>query len=316
MLKILVITGPIYLLILIGAITVRFGLFQKADMRVFGQFVLNLALPCLMFNALSERNLQEIINLTYLGGYALGTLMLLSLGLLWARRITGLGAAASVYTAMGMTCPNTGFIGFPILLLTLPAVAPTAFALNLIVENLLVIPLLLLMAESVTQVGANRRQIIGQLARRLLANPLVLAIVAGSLAAGLQLRLPEPMSRAITLLAQASIAVSLLVIGGTLVGLPLKGMGWRVIPIVLGKLVLHPLIVLGAFLLLGALDVASITTELKQAGILMAAMPSMSIYPILAQRHGQEGVSAAALLATTLGSFFTLNLLIWLIHRA
>ncbi|MER2526730.1 MAG: hypothetical protein ABTR07_02260 [Candidatus Competibacter denitrificans] len=66
MLDILAITGPIHLTILIGAATVGFGLFQKADMAVFGKFVLNLALPCLMFDALSQRNIQEIINLTYL----------------------------------------------------------------------------------------------------------------------------------------------------------------------------------------------------------------------------------------------------------
>jgi hypothetical protein len=38
----------------------------------------------------------------------------------------------------------------------------------------------------------------------------------------------------------------------------------------------------------------------------------MGIYPILAQRHGHEGFSAAALLGTTLGSFVTLNLLLWM----
>jgi hypothetical protein len=32
---------------------------------------------------------------------------------------------------------------------------------------------------------------------------------------------------------------------------------------------------------------------LKQAGILFVAMPIMSIYPILAQRHRLEGISAA-----------------------
>ena len=43
MLEILAITTPIYLIILIGAMTVRFGLFRKADMGVLGKLVFNLA---------------------------------------------------------------------------------------------------------------------------------------------------------------------------------------------------------------------------------------------------------------------------------
>ena len=48
--------------------------------------------------------------------------------------------------------------------------------------------------------------------------------------------------------------------------------------------------------------------------ILLAAMPVMSIYPILAQRHGMEGDAAATLLLSTLASFISLNLLIATLH--
>lgn len=314
MLDILAITGPIYLTILIGATAVHVGLFKKTDMLPLGKFVLYLALPCLIFNALSQRDFQQILNLTYLSSYATGTLLVIGLGLLWARCVTGLPTVASIYVAMGMSCPNSGFVGFPVLLLTLPMAAPTAFALNLLAENLLVISMLLLMAETAAHAGAERRHIFGQLLRRLVFNPLILAIIAGGIAAWCQWRLPEPISRTITLFAQASIALSLLVIGGTLVGLPLKGMQRQVIPIMLGKLIVHPLAVFAALRLYTALGIGHLSTELQQAMVLLAAMPTMSIYPILAQRHGLDGVSAAALLATTLGSFFTLNILIWLIH--
>ena len=48
----------------------------------------------------------------------------------------------------------------------------------------------------------------------------------------------------------------------------------------------------------------------------MAAMPMMGIYLILAQANGQEDFSAAALLVTTLGSFFTLSGLLWVFRHA
>src|SRR5512137_2411830 len=147
MLDVLAITGPIYIAMLLGFVTTRFGLFAKADTRVFGKFVVNLALPALLFNALSQRRLGEILNATYLVAYLAGSLAVLGLGYFWSRRIARLGPTASTLRAMGMTCSNSGFVGYPILLLTLAPVAGVALALNLIVENLVMIPLLLALAE-------------------------------------------------------------------------------------------------------------------------------------------------------------------------
>jgi malonate transporter len=103
MLEILAITAPIYLIILIGAVTVRFGLFRKADMAVLGKLVFNLALPCLLFDALSRRNIHEVINIAYLLAYSTGTLLVIGLGLIWSRYVTGLRTTAGVYAAI---CAN------------------------------------------------------------------------------------------------------------------------------------------------------------------------------------------------------------------
>ena len=49
------------------------------------------------------------------------------------------------------------------------------------------------------------------------------------------------------------------------------------------------------------------------AAILNAGMPMLSIYPLLSQKFGQEGVSAAALVAATTASFFTVSGLLWML---
>ena len=116
-LDILGITGPIYLAIAIGFFCTRQGLFAKADMQLFGKFTLQLALPALLFNALSQRRVAEILNLNYLLAYALGSLMVIGLGLFWARKVKGQSLSYSSMFAMGMSCPNSGFVGYPIILL-------------------------------------------------------------------------------------------------------------------------------------------------------------------------------------------------------
>ena len=85
------------------------------------------------------------------------------------------------------------------------------------------------------------------------------------------------------------------------------GMARRAAPIAVGKLIVHPLALLLAVLALPVLGLPPLDPALRMAAVLMAAMPMMSIYPILAQAYGQEDFSATALLMTTVAAFFTLS---------
>jgi predicted permease len=314
MLDILAITSPIYIIVLIGYLCTRFDLFEKPDMRVFGKFVLNLALPALIFNALARRHISEVLHPAYLLAYLGGSLLVLTTAYLAGRHLGGLNRTRSTFLAMGMSCSNSSFIGFPILMLMVAPVAGVALALNVIVENLVMLPLLLALAENARGGGGTWHQIVRQTLKRLMRNPLVLSVTAGLVVSLAQIDLPQPMLRTVTLFAQASGGLSLFVIGGTLVGLPLSN-GWqRVIPVVIGKLVGHPLAVLLVISLLPLLGVAPMGTELRAAALLMAAMPMLSIYPILAQAYGEADRSATALLICMVASFFTLSTWMWLVR--
>lgn len=311
MLDILAITIPIYLVIAIGFGITRTGMFAPADMRVFGKFVIQLALPALLFNALSQRSVAEILNLRYMAAYALAGLVMIGAGFAWTRVMQRRSMSLSSVMTMGMTCPNSGFVGYPVLLLTLGgSTAGVCLALNMIVENLLLIPILLALADLDADGKGNWRQAVKQTLKGLTRNPLIIGIATGFVASLLEIRLPEPLSRTVNLFAQASGALSLLVIGGSLVGLRLQGMGRAVVQIGVGKLLLHPLVVLGV--LYFAVPMTDLV--LHTALLLSCAMPIFGIYTILAQKHGHEGISSAALLATTLTSFFTLSGLLWILR--
>lgn len=313
MLDILAITGPIFLCIALGYLTTRGGLFDRGDMRVFGKFLINLALPALLFNALSQRSVGEIFNGPYLAAYALGGLIMLAGTVLWYRKVAHEGMARSAIMAMGMTCPNSGYVGYPVVLLTLGApVAGVALALNMVVENLLIIPILLALADMERHEAGHWRQLVMQTLQGLARNPLIIAIVAGFLVSALGIPMPSPVSRTVTLFAQASSALSLFVIGGSLVGLKLQGLRTAVAQIGVGKLVLHPLCLLAVMTWLVPIG----DPQLKVALLLTGALPTMGIYAILAQRHGHEGLASAALLVGTLASFFTLSGLLWLLRHS
>lgn len=312
MLDILAITSPIYIIILLGYLFTYVGVFAKVEMRVFGKFVLNLALPALLFKTLAQRSLGEIVNVSYLLAYLLGSLTVIGLGFLWARRVGGRDALASTFQAMGMACSNSGYVGYPILLLTAAPIAGVSLALNLIVENTVVIPLLLFMAEH-NRGGAGQWRVVGRALKRLVTNPLVIGLAAGLIVSATGLKLPEPLLRTAEMLASSTSSIALFVIGGTLVGLPLGGLGRQVIAVVVGKLVGLPLAVYLFISILPLLGLPTIDPALRAAALLMAAMPMMGVYPTLAQAYGKDDFCAVALLVTTIASFFSLSALLWLL---
>jgi len=283
---ILSITGPIYLAIALGYTCTRFGWFTRADMRVFGQFVIRLALPGLLFNAVASRDVADILNASYLLAYLCGTLTVIGLGLWWGQR-QQLAFTDNVVAVMGMSCSNSGYVGYPILLLTLAPVAAVSLALNMMVENLMVIPLLLVLAERGRGGGGHGLQVLRRTVLQLARNPLIISLGLGLLVALMRWHLPEPLSRSINLFASASAGLSLFVIGGTLFGLPLDGMGHQIAPIVVGKLLLHPLAVALATVALPMVGLPALSPSLQLAAVMLAAMPMMGIYPILAQSYNK-----------------------------
>ncbi len=313
MIQILAITGPIYLSVLAGYSLTRLGLFSSADMRVFGRYVVNLALPALMFSSVAQRRIAEILNPQYLLAYLAASLVVLSLGYLFSRRVQGLSATASTFHAMGMSCSNSGFIGFPILSMLFPGIAGVALAMNMLVENLVVLPILFIMAD--------RRQVEGQgwgeallgSLRRLARNPMVVAMFVGALVSVSGVKPPDVVTRTVGLVAASSAALSLFVVGGSLVGHSLRGLLPNISPILVGKLLVFPALVFIALQILAMTGMAPLSPQLAAAAIIMSAAPMLSIYPILAQAHGYEANSAAAMLAATILSFFTLTALIWLL---
>jgi len=310
-LHILGITGPIYLAIALGYVFTRQGVFAKADMQVFGKFTLNLALPALLFNALSQRRIGEILNGHYLMAYALGSLVVALGGLFWARKVKGHSLSYSSMMAMGMSCPNSGFVGYPIMLLTLGPVAGVALALNMVVENLLMIPFLLAVADAQGGPSGQWRQVLAQTLKNLAKNPMIWGIAAGFVFSWFDLALAAPLARTVNLFAQASMVLSLFVIGGSLVGLKLEGLKGTVTQITFGKLFLHPL---AMFVVLSFVMPVS-DPALRSAALLSGALPMLGIFTILSQRHGHGTISAASLLLTTVVSFFTLSALLLLLQH-
>lgn len=307
---ILTITFPIFALIGVGYGAVRAGLFAPSDMKVLGKYVLNIALPALLFNAVATRDLGEVLNLGYLVVFALGGLLTAALTYLWFS-LKGTGPARRAIAVMGSTCPNSGFIGYPVMLLVFPDVAGVVLALNMVVENFLLIPLSLMLLEaSRDRQGKSLIRIAGRIVIGVLRRPMVIGLMLGLLVMLSGVPVPLALTRLMDVLAASSSAIALFVIGGSLVGLPILGQRATAAQIVVGKLLIHPTMTALVLLTLPLIGLPLLTGDMAIAAVLSTAMPMFGIYTLLAQDYGHEGIASLALLGATAGAFFTLSALL------
>ena len=90
------------------------SVFTKLDMRVLGTYVVRFALPALVFTALSQRPVSEILNGRYILDYAVGSLVVMLVAFAWGWWRQGKSFTLSALCGLGMSSSNSGFIGYPI----------------------------------------------------------------------------------------------------------------------------------------------------------------------------------------------------------
>jgi malonate transporter and related proteins len=300
--------APVFALIALGSVAVRSGYMAADDIRALGRFVIGVALPALIFVAVSGAPLSETLAPSFLLAYWAGSLLVFGFGF-W--RALAAKAQAPALQALGMGLSNSGYVGLPIALLVLGDGAVRVLAHTMIVENLLILPLALALAEWQRRSGSGVAASLRGVAGELLRNPIVIALVAGLAVGGSGILLPDVAGRTVRLLAGVSAPVALFVVGGMIASVPVTRPTTSVAWVVGGKLALHPLLVVGALVLLAPPD-----PLLVAGGVLFASAPMLGIYPILGQRYGAEALTATALVAATVASVATMTIVIALLAGA
>ncbi|ATI40906.1 hypothetical protein CBW24_02085 [Pacificitalea manganoxidans] len=300
---------PLFAIIALGYVAIRSGYVEADRIPVIGGFVVKIALPALIVNAVATRPLAETIYWPLVLGYAAASLLLMLTGTVAARLIFGTSVGQSAVIGLGMSGSNSGFMGYPIALSAMGPIAGTVLANCVIVENTVLIPVALLLigiTESRAS-GGTGAQALRKVALATARNPLILALVASLIVSGFALPLPAEALRAVEMLSNIAAPLALFVIGGTLASLPFKGVLGKIVLVTAGKLILHPLVVFAAMLAIG------VRGDLLVTITIFAAVPMMSIYPLFGQRVDLAMMSASALMMSTILSFATLAVALWLL---
>ena len=300
---------PIFGLILIGYLCARFEILGRAATDSLNRFAVFLALPALLFQAMTRITLEQLgqagFALAFAGGVAATFATAFMLGRRSGRRI----ADASIL-GLDASYANVGFMGIPLCLLVFgeagipPAIIATLFTACLLFAFAIV------MIELDLQRAGSLWRTVRKVLVSLVRNPLLVAPAAG-LAVGMTgLALPAPVERFATLLGGAASPCALVCIGLFLA----QERGVAGNAIMLGLLVGMKLVLQPAVTALLAFQLFSMPPDWARAAVLLSALPIGSGPFTLAHLYRLEvGVTSGAILASHLGSVVTVTLLLaWL----
>lgn len=306
---------PIFLTLLLGFSFAKVkGI--SADTETFiHQFVLHLGLPAVLFLSIATADIDQLLNWPFVLTVTGGIVMTYGIAILWAK-YQGINHPDASLIGMAGSYGLTGFMGIPLMMMAFgPPIAIVA-ALATVLHNIPVIVTVVAAYEIGKKPSAqqNRSRFYRHLGKIIFTNPLMLAVIVGAVFAVTPLTLPVAITQFCRFFGAAAGPCGLFSLGIALAKIstakrPQSQQISRALPIILIKLLIHPMItfILGYFIFqLPVNDWGFI------GAVMMAALPigvAAHVFAKHYQFYSQE-IALASVISLIL-SFITLTGLLY-----
>jgi malonate transporter and related proteins len=289
----LALTAPLFLLVLVGYALTAWGRWPTEAGDWLTRFVFSVAVPTLLFRLMSDFSRLPPVDWRLLLAYFGGCLVVFIVGRLIAFGLFRMDGAAQSVFALGGIFANNVLLGLPLAKVTLGEAAVPTVSLVLLFNAMLLWTLATVSVEWARNRELSGSTIVGT-AIAVVTNPIVGAILAGTLFGFSGIALPGFVDQTLALVSQAAVPLSLIALG---MGLGQYGVrdGWRQsVAITAIKLVVQPLVV---YLLARAIGLPPMETRVVT---LMAAMPvGANVYLMSRQFDTLGGPVASSLVLST-----------------
>lgn len=307
MLSVFNIVLPVFLLVGVGYLAVRFAQFPISGVAGMISFVNNYAAPCLLFRAMLEVDFGAVFDIRIVGGFYIGSFTAFSVGIVASMIIFGRKLPPAIVIGFSGAFTNAILLGFPIIQRAFGEEAlPVLFSIVAFQAPLLLTSATIFLEFSRRDDAAVWPTLKSAM-RRVLTNPLVIGIVSGVLGNMFGLVLPEAVDVLTKTLAGAVMPVALFGLGGALTAYGISKNWKQAAIITLMKLFVHPAI---AWLVM--VPILGVPLEIARYGVILAAMPAgINAYIFATKSQEAEDSVANAILLTTTVSIFSISM--WLV---
>ncbi len=296
---------PLFALILAGFVVGRRGILGRSATDSLNGFVVWMALPALLFQAMAQISWEEIRQPGYIAGSAIAMALVFGISWLTARRDGRRLADASI-TSLAAAYGNAGYMGIPLCIMVLGEASLPAVIIATLLTACILFAFSIVLVELDLQRSATLGATLRKVGLAVMKNPLVCAPLAGLAVSGAGLALPSPIVQFTTLLGAAASPCALVTIGlflsqGSIASH--RGTVWRIVSL---KLLLHPLLTF--VLVTWVFDMPPMWAS---AAVLLAALPVGTGPFMVAKLYDREpAVTSQATLFSTVLSVITVSLLV------
>ncbi|HBN2816144.1 TPA: AEC family transporter [Klebsiella oxytoca] len=305
MLSTLNVVLPVFALILVGWLARKLKILGETALTELNRFVVYLALPALLFDIIANAMWADLAQPAFISAFSIGMMVVFFLTLFVQLRRTRHLADAAI-DALNAGYANTGFIGFPLVIVFLghEALAPTLIATILTVSVLFGIGIIII--ETGLQGEVKRRIIFTRVAKSLIKNPLLVSPAIAICIPLSGLTVPDSINVFLKLLGGAASPCALIALGLFLAGQSDKRTNndnFTVTLLVVLKLLIQP-----ALTWWFATKVFHLSPHLVHTAVLLAALPTGTGPFMLAEFYRREAsTTSKCVLVSTVLSMFTLS---------
>ncbi len=309
LLAVFTIALPVFGLILAGVVAGRLGGLGAAATEALNRFVVNLALPAVLFHAMAHINPTDLAHPGLLAAFGGAITVPFLLSLAWSR-LAGARLGDSAIQAMSATFSNVGYMGLPLCRIAFGDASLVPGVITMVITACPQFAVGVILLELDRPGRAGWRAIVGRVSRALVRNPLLIAPVAGLAVALAGVSLPVALDRFLLLLGGAATPCALVATGLMLVQTAGRFRFGLVARLVALKLLVKPAI---AWVI--AFHLVAMPPAWAETAVIMAALPTGAGAFILARLYDREAaVTSGTILLSTLLSFVTLSVLLtWLV---
>jgi predicted permease len=297
------VTLPIFALIFAGWFTRRIGVLGPHATSELNRFVVWLALPALLFGIVAKAQWSQIWQPGFIAAFGLSSLCIFALTVAFRLRRPRHLADATI-DALNAGYANTGFMGFPLVLV---ALGQSALALTL-TATILTACVLFALAIVLIEVGLQKEQrrmaLVRKVGGSLARNPLLVAPAVAFVFPITGLSLPTPAASFINLLGAAASPCALVALG---LFIGERRRATRDLRSA-GLLTALKLFAQPALAWIFAVPVFHLAPLPAETAILLAALPTGTGPFMLAEFYRREAsVTSNVVLASTIGSVLTVT---------
>ena len=307
MLQILEIVLPVFLVIGTGYAAAYLKVFTAEQSGALMRFATQIAIPCLLFLAISRLDLQAEFQVGVLVPFFVGALASFALTSLGAWFLFGHTPGYRIAIGFAGMFSNLVLIGLAIVELAFGAEAlKPAFAIVALHAPFCYIIGITAMEVSRAD-GVGFKGTVKAVIKQVFSNAITVSLLLGIAANLLNLTPPTALNTALELLSRAALPVALFALGAVLVKYKISSSIGEISMISLNMLILHPVIayVLGRY-------VFKLDHDVLKVVVLMAAMPpGMNAYAFADLYDRAKGIAASSVLVSTVLAIVSIS--IWLV---